>query len=70
VSPDLAKIGKQTHLSLPDAAAYLGISQTTMRRYAVAAPPKIPYEKNRLGAYLFKIADLDAFIEEQGMAHS
>jgi len=53
-------------LTLPEAAAYLGVAQTTIRRYAVKG---IIYSSKTYGGhYRFAKSDLDAFIQEQGMS--
>lgn len=46
-----------------EAAEYLGVSQNTLRTWA--SEGKIPMSRNPANGYrLFKLADLDAFLEE------
>ena len=54
------------YLTLPQAAIYLGVAQTTMRRYALSE--RVLSSKTFGGHFRFLPRDLDAFIQEQGMA--
>lgn len=58
--------GPEDFLTLPQAADYLGVAQTTMRRYALGG--RVPSSKTFGGHFRFLVKDLDAYIQEQGMA--
>jgi len=63
---EAALFGDKPTLTLPEAAAYLGVAQTTIRRYALKEI--IPSSKTFGGHFRFKATDLDTFIQEQGMS--
>lgn len=55
-------------LSMPDAAAYLGMGVWTLRRLCWNG--KIPFVREKKGAhYQFDVADLDKWIETKKQKH-
>jgi len=71
INAALSHAGPDDFLTLPQAAAYLDVSQTTMRRYATADesdPRRVPSSKTGGGHFRFQVKDLDSYIQEQEMA--